>query len=86
MEHHNLMDSRFFSFFTRLADLILLNFIFLLTCLPIVTIGASFAALYQVGAAMADGRESYILQSGRKTLSREPWYGRSARPCFSCAV
>ena len=50
------MDSRFFSFFTRLADLILLNFIFLLTCLPIVTIGASFAALYQVGAAMADGR------------------------------
>ena len=37
MEHHNLMDSRFFSFFTRLADLILLNFIFLLTCLPIVT-------------------------------------------------
>ncbi len=63
MEHHNLMDSRFFSFFTRLADLILLNFIFLLTCLPIVTIGASFAALYQVGAAMADGRESYIVRS-----------------------
>ena len=63
MEHHNLMDSRFFSIFTRLADLILLNFIFLLSCLPIITIGASCAALYQVAASMADNRESYILRS-----------------------
>lgn len=63
MRNHNLMDSRFFSLFTKLADLILLNFIFLLTCLPIVTIGASCMALYQVSASMADKRESYILHS-----------------------
>ena len=41
-------DSRFMQVLSRITDLILLNFLFLLTCLPLFTIGASIAALYDV--------------------------------------
>ena len=35
------MDNKFFTFMGKAADLILLNIIFLICCLPVVTIGAS---------------------------------------------
>lgn len=41
-------DSRFYRFMSKLFDLILLNFLWLLTSLPLVTIGASTAALFAV--------------------------------------
>ena len=41
-------DSKFMEIFGRITDLILLNLLFLLTCLPIFTIGAATAALYDV--------------------------------------
>ena len=39
-------DSKFMEIFGRITDLILLNILFVITCLPIFTIGASLAALY----------------------------------------
>ena len=39
-------DSKFMEIFDRITDLILLNILFLITCLPIFTIGAATAALY----------------------------------------
>lgn len=39
-------DSRFSRILNRLTELVLLNFVFILTCLPIFTIGASVTALY----------------------------------------
>ena len=39
----------------RLADLVLLNLLFLLCSLPVLTIGASIAALYQCCDDMAEG-------------------------------
>lgn len=39
-------DSKFMEIFGRITDLILLNILFLITCLPIFTIGAATAALY----------------------------------------
>lgn len=46
----NLFDPNgvLFQFLSRVGDMILLNFWFLVCCLPIVTIGASQAALYKV--------------------------------------
>ena len=41
-------DSKFMEIFGRITDLILLNLLFLLTCLPIFTIGAATTALYDV--------------------------------------
>lgn len=50
------MDNKFFTFMGRVADLILLNIIFLLSCIPIVTIGASITAMYYVTLKMARKR------------------------------
>lgn len=41
-------DSKFMQVISRITDLILLNILFLITCLPIVTIGAAATALYDL--------------------------------------
>lgn len=50
-------DSRFMRYMSRLADLMLLNLLFLLTSIPIVTIGASKTALYSVCFRLGTDRE-----------------------------
>ena len=50
-------DSRFMRYMNRLADLMLLNLMFLLTSIPIVTIGASLTALYSVCFRLGTVRE-----------------------------
>ena len=52
-----LPDSRFMRYMNRLADLMLLNLMFLLTSIPIVTIGASLTALYSVCFRLGTVRE-----------------------------
>ena len=39
-------DSKFMEIFGRITDLVLLNLLFMITCLPIFTIGAATTALY----------------------------------------
>ena len=41
-------DSPIMQFLTRLTDLFILNFLFLICSIPIITIGASATALYSV--------------------------------------
>lgn len=41
-------DSRIMQFLGRFADLVLLNIVFLLTCLPVFTIGAAVTAMYSL--------------------------------------
>ena len=53
------MDNKFFTVMGRVADLIMLNVVFLICCLPIVTIGASLTALHYVTLKMARNEESY---------------------------
>lgn len=53
-------DSGFFRFMGRVADLMILNVIFLLTSLPIVTLGASLTALSSSTLRLARGEESYL--------------------------
>lgn len=55
-------NSRFSRFATRISELILLNFVFILTCIPIFTIGASVTALYSVTLKMTRGEEGYIIR------------------------
>ena len=54
-------DSRFMRAMSMLGDLLLLNLIFLICCVPIVTIGASCTALYTVAFRMARGTEGHVL-------------------------
>lgn len=57
---YNLFSSKFFRFFSRFAELMLLNILFLLCCLPIVTVGASVSALYSVSLKLVRQKEAYI--------------------------
>lgn len=39
-------DSKFFAVMSKIGDFIVLNILFVITCIPIITIGTSFCALY----------------------------------------
>lgn len=54
------LDNKFFTFMGKVADVIILNLLFIITSLPIVTIGASTTALYTVSLKHAEGKEPYI--------------------------
>ncbi len=54
------VDGPLYNFFSRLLDMIKLNFLWLLCSLPVVTIGASTAAAFAVTLKMVDEREGYI--------------------------
>ena len=57
------LNSPVFRKMEELFDLILLNILFLLTCLPIITIGASLTALHTVSMKLAAGDSPYIIRS-----------------------
>lgn len=62
------MDNKFFTFMSRVADLIMLNVVFLICCIPIVTIGASVTAMNYVTLKMARNEESYIIRGFFKSF------------------
>lgn len=62
------MDNKFFTFMSRVADLMMLNVVFLICCIPVVTIGASCTAMYYVTLKMARNEESYIIKSFFKSF------------------
>ncbi len=55
-------NSKISRFLTRIMELVLLNFVFILTCIPILTIGASITALYAITLKMVRGEEGYIIR------------------------
>ena len=57
------MDSPIMRFLGRLADVMILNIVFLITCLPVVTIGAAWTSLSYVTLKMSRDEESYIVKS-----------------------
>ena len=62
------MDNKFFTFMSRVADLIILNLLFIVCCLPIVTIGPAWTAMYYVTLKMARNEESYIVRGFFKSF------------------
>lgn len=54
------LDNPVMQFLSRVFDLVVLNFLFLLFCIPVVTIGASLSALYYVSLKLVRGEEPYI--------------------------
>ena len=57
------LDSPLMRFMSRQADLMILNLMFLVTCLPVVTIGAAWTALYYVAMKMVQDEEGSIFKS-----------------------
>lgn len=64
------MDNKFFVFMGRVADLIILNLLCLLCCIPIVTAGASITAMFYVTLKMVRNEESYIVKSFFKSFKQ----------------
>ncbi|MFV0363985.1 MAG: YesL family protein [Suipraeoptans sp.] len=56
-------DSKFNRFMTKVMDLIILNVLWFVTSLPIITIGASTTALFTVMQKFVDNEEAYIVKS-----------------------
>ena len=59
-----------FSSLSRLADLFWLNLLFIVCCIPIVTIGAATTALYYVTLKMVKDEEGYITKSFFRSFKR----------------
>ncbi|MBQ4270398.1 MAG: DUF624 domain-containing protein [Clostridiales bacterium] len=63
------MDSGFFNaknpamrFLTNLCNLMLVNLLFIITCVPLFTIGASLCGLYKIVAEIKNGEEVFLLR------------------------
>lgn len=56
-------DSPLMRFMTKVADLMILNILFLVTCLPVFTIGAALTGLYAVTLKMVRDQEGSIAKS-----------------------
>lgn len=61
-------DGPLMHFLNKLSDVIILNILFLICCIPIFTIGASCTAMYSVTLKMAKNEESYVAKSFFKSF------------------
>ena len=57
------INSPVFQFLNTFTEFVLLNAVFLITCIPLITIGASITALYTVTLREARGEEGYLVRS-----------------------
>lgn len=57
------MDSKFMQAMSRIADLVTLNVLFLLSCVPLFTIGAASTAMYTVCFRFGTDREQGVCRS-----------------------
>lgn len=62
------LDNWFLQFMSKVLDLILLNFLWIVFSLPVITIGASTTALYYVTLKICDNTEGYIFISFVKSF------------------
>lgn len=53
-------DGKIMNFLSKLGDMFILNILYLICCIPIITIGAATTALYYNTLKMAENRESYV--------------------------
>lgn len=56
-------DGPFFSVLNRIADLIILNVLWIICCIPVVTIGASTTAMLYVTMKILRGEDAYIVKN-----------------------
>lgn len=55
-------------FLRKISNLIILNVVFIISCIPVVTIGASITALYSVSFQIAKDEDPYIWKTYWKTF------------------
>lgn len=55
-------DNKFFEILGKITDIVILNLLCIISCLPIVTIGASITTAYSVVMKMIKDEETYIVK------------------------
>lgn len=55
-------DNKFFEVLGKITDIVILNLLCIIACLPIITIGASITATYSVAMQMVKDKEPYIVK------------------------
>lgn len=61
-------DGPFFNVLNRISDLVILNVLWFICCLPIVTIGASTTALYYVTIKIVNEEDAYVAKNFFKSF------------------
>lgn len=56
------LDNPFMQFLSKVCDLLILNVIFILSCIPFITIGASLAALNSISLKLVRREDPYIVK------------------------
>lgn len=67
------LDSPIMRALSRMADLMILNLLMIVLCLPIVTAGAAFTALHYVLLKMVRDEEGYLFRSFFKSFKLNFW-------------
>lgn len=62
------MDSPVMRFLNRVGDLMILNFLMIVCCIPIITIGAAFTAMHYVLLKIVRGEEGYLVRGFFKSF------------------
>ena len=62
------IEGPFIQFLNRVADLMILNFLVILLCIPVVTAGAAFTAMHYVLLKIARKEEGYLLRGFFKSF------------------
>lgn len=64
------LDSPVMTFLSKMADLIILNFVTIICCLPVITIGASVTAMHYVALKIVRNEECYIVRAFFKSFKQ----------------
>ncbi len=62
------IDTPFFRAMGKIGDIFLLNFIFVITSIPLITLGASITALMTIAIKMTTNKENYIVSGYLKAF------------------
>ena len=64
------LDNGVMRFFSRVFDIVVLNLLFIICCIPVVTIGASLTAMYSITLKMVRNEESHIIREFLKAFKQ----------------
>lgn len=64
------MDSPFMRFLNRVADLLILNILVMICCIPVITVGAAITAMHYVLLKIVRNEEGYLLKGFFKSFVR----------------
>ncbi|MDE6386997.1 MAG: DUF624 domain-containing protein [Lachnospiraceae bacterium] len=64
------MDSPVMRFLNRVGDMMILNLMMIICCIPIITIGAAYTAMHYVVLKMIRGEEGYLIKGFFKSFAR----------------